>query len=232
LLFAACSVPNPSPLSKEEIKGLIDKYTSLSNFTFATMEVDYEAYKKGKIEKGKSLYEQTVNFYNWYYPKREYKEQSPTFYLQEALHDVTAENPAFPEYIKLYNNVNFEELAEKSNVRIVSIDNFPKIADSYLVKFKRGDFIKGHILFKKSKTDDLPTVIDFDSNRSLDTRAIFKIAPYEVSVSYFDYNNQYPNVKIDNLIFNPKNIWNYKKEHIEKIAKEFENGEYYYYYYD
>ncbi|MCL2328479.1 MAG: hypothetical protein FWC39_08195 [Bacteroidetes bacterium] len=235
LLTSACSTPNPSPLTEKEIRGLISKYDDMLYKAAKFMENDWKSYKESGKNDGKSVYEQLNNFFKWYYPKRDYNAESPIRYILRSTQKMLAEEDE--EFKKTSNNMDFESFHMKT-IKIVSIDSFPKIPNAYLVKFKIGiDKNKGHILFKMSKTDDLPYVIDFDEDRNFKDvdfpmplecmRDIFKIAPYDVTVAYFDYNDSYPLGKSEDLIFNPKNVWELKKDDVQEQLDKFIQGESY-----
>jgi len=135
----------------------------------------------------------------------------------------------------LYNNMDFVKLADRV-IKIISIDSFKKLPNTYLVKYKKEN-TKGHIIFKMSKTDSLPDVIDFDCNEAFlnSVRDIFKVAPYEVTIAYFDYNSKYLSNELNNLIFNnlddlifnPKNIWEIENKDAQEILDKFKKGKYY-----
>ena len=130
-------------------------------------------------------------------------------------------------YIKLSNDMDFEGLAH-GNIKIVSVDTLSKALDTYIVKYKIEKSI-GHIVFQMSKADNLPKVIDFDSNEAFlhSVRDMFKIAPYEVTVAYFDYNDYFFLKEYKHMSFNPKNMWQIKKGDAAEILDKFVKGEYY-----
>lgn len=241
MLFYSCSTPNPSPLSEREIEGLINKHSVMAKATVSYIMHDWEEYKKEGKENGESVYEQIVRNLNHYHEDSDYKEESPIRHILRTMRTFLTKidySHGFYDdkrFKEVANNMDFESFANWRKIKITSIDLFPKISDAYLVKYiisNGGGYFpyKGHILFKMSNTDELPYVIDFDNNEHFlmeEMRDIFNIAPYEVIIAYFNYNDIYPSGNLDDLIFNPKNIWGLKKEDVEKKLEKFKTGEYY-----